>query len=124
MDPKRMPRKTELLGLWRDEPGVEITWTDPDYAEPAYVGPDEYMIDVAAVQRDPRTTALAMVLDIQVKDAPYVALATRTECYHRSPRIFTNDAAFTTLEPAAHNLPTITVEYIPNEDEDRPLPEL
>jgi hypothetical protein len=44
--------------------------------------------------------------------------------YSRSPRIFTNDEAFAALDPAAHNLPNISVEYIPNEDEDRPLPDL
>jgi hypothetical protein len=116
--------KDELLGLWREEPGIETTWDAPGYAKPEYIAPDEYVIDVAARQRDSCNTALAMVLDVQVKDAPYVALATRTECYHRSPRIFTNDEAFAALDPAAHNLPNISVEYIPNENEDRPLPDL
>lgn len=78
------------------------------------------MIDVAERQRTPCNTALAMVLGVQVKDAPYVALATQTEWYHRNPRILTNDEAFAALDPVAHNLPNISVEYIPNESEDIP----
>lgn len=65
-----------------------------------------------------------MVLNVQAKDAPYVTLSTQSEWYHQSPRIFTNDEDFAALDPAAHNLPNISVEYIPNENEDLPLPTL
>jgi predicted nucleic acid-binding protein len=82
------------------------------------------VIDVETIRSDACNIVLAMVSDVQAKDAPYVSLATRAEWYHRSPRIFTNDASFSRLDSEAVNLPNVTVEYVPDEDEEASLPKL
>jgi predicted nucleic acid-binding protein len=56
------------------------------------------------------TRLLARVLDIQPKDVPIVVLA--FEHYDRDPTILTNDAAFADFDPAAYNLPNLSVEYV------------
>lgn len=71
--------------------------------------------DFAESQIDQRrsgthTRLLARVLDIQPKDVPIVILA--FDHYDREPTILTNDATFAAFDPAAHNLPAISVEHI------------
>ena len=71
--------------------------------------------DVAESLLDERRSAthtrlLAQVLDIQAKDVPIVVLA--FDHYDREPSILTNDAAFAAFDPAAHNLPAISVEHV------------
>lgn len=58
-----------------------------------------------------RTQLLAQVLEIQPKDVPIVVLAFEHD--EREPTILTNDAAFATFQPAAHNLPNIAIEHVP-----------
>ena len=71
--------------------------------------------DVAGSLLDERRSAthirlLARVLDIQPKDIPIVVRA--FDHSDRDPTILTNDAAFAALDPAAHNLPPISIEPV------------
>jgi predicted nucleic acid-binding protein len=71
--------------------------------------------DVAESLLDERRSAthtrlLARVLDIQPKDVPIVVLA--FDHYDREPTILTNDATFSTFDPATHNLPAMSVGLV------------
>lgn len=53
---------------------------------------------------------IAKILEIQPKDVPILVLA--VEYSEREPTILTNDEDFAALEPAEHNLPMISIEYL------------
>lgn len=53
---------------------------------------------------------LAQVCAIQPKDVPILVYA--YEFREQTPTVLTNDAAFAAFEPASHNLPALSMQYI------------
>ena len=66
-------------------------------------------------RRAPEIRLLAQVLDIQPKDVPIVVLAYRYADYE--PTILTNDRAFATFAPTAHDLRRISIEHVDSSGE-------
>lgn len=58
-----------------------------------------------------RAKLLGQVLEVEPKDVPILVLAFKHR--ERSPAILTNDESFAELEPAEHNLPSLSMEYVP-----------
>jgi len=65
---------------------------------------------------------LGQILDIQAKDAPILLLASKY--YNKSPTVYTNDEDLADLSPTEYGLPNIELEYVPDTDEEAPVPKL
>lgn len=83
---------------------------------------ERYEYDLVHERQREHNKLLGQILDIQTKDAPILLLTSKY--YNASPTVYTNDEGFAELEPAEHGLPNIEIEYVPDTDEETPIPEL
>lgn len=114
----------KLIGGERDEAQqdfLNLVESTPNILT-RYTTAERYDISLDEIRTTPCNKTLSMVLDIQMNDAPVVSFA--CEFYNQSPTIYTNDTDFSCMSPNNCGLSNLTVEYIPNESEDEPMPTL